>query len=162
MQLYGDSMDKEDVIRSLVVLSLLVATQLSATTVYRTVDEKGNAQYSDRPDGGNTETLTIRTAPPSADPPAVAAADSAEQTKAASDTGDDVQGPSPEQQAEQAARQAARRAENCETARGRVERYAISHRLYRTLPNGEREYLSDAEIDAARTRADADVKEWCD
>jgi hypothetical protein len=64
--------------------------------------------------------------------------------------------------AEQAARKAERRAENCAIARGRVERYSISHRLYRSLPDGEREYLSDAEIDEARARAEADTKEWCD
>jgi hypothetical protein len=64
--------------------------------------------------------------------------------------------------AEQAARNAERRVKNCEIAQDRVERYEISHRLYRTTPDGEREYLSDAEIDEARTRAQADVQEWCD
>ncbi len=153
-------MDEKDVIRSLVFVSLLVVSQVSATTVYRTVDKDGNVHYSDRPDGGETQQLTIRTPRRSTAAPArTAAANAAASSQATAAPAE--QGPSEEQLAEQAARQAARRAENCEIARGRLERYAISHRLYRTLPNGEREYLSDAEIDEARARAEADVKEWC-
>jgi hypothetical protein len=33
--------------------------------------------------------------------------------------------------------------------------------LFRTLPNGEREYLSDAEIDEAKAKAAADVEASC-
>ena len=67
-----------------------------------------------------------------------------------------------ERLAQGAERQAQRRAENCEIARDRAQRFAVSHRIYRTLPDGEREYLSSEEIDEARARADADVQEWCD
>jgi hypothetical protein len=155
-------MDEKDVIRSLVCLSLLVATQLSATTVYRTVDEKGNVQYSDRPDREDTQALTIRTPRPATPAATRTAAASPAPASGADDPAESAQGPTEAQLAEQAALTAERRAKNCATARGRVERYAISHRLYRSLPNGEREYLSDAEIDEARVRAEADVQEWCD
>lgn len=154
-------------IRSLIFLSLLVASQASATTVYRTVDENGNVQYSDRPDGEQNQQLTIRTPPASSPAPTLTAAASSNaasgsEDPTAADSSSDNQGPSPEQLAEQAARNAERRVKNCEIAQDRVERYEISHRLYRTTPDGEREYLSDAEIDEARTRAQADVQEWCD
>jgi hypothetical protein len=56
---------------------------------------------------------------------------------------------------------AAERARNCALAQERAERYRISRRLYRSLPNGEREYLSDAELDEARAKAEADVGNWC-
>ena len=150
-------MDEKDVIRSLMLLSLLIAGQVSATTVYRTVDENGNVQYSDRPDGGETQQLTIRAPRAASSAPTRTAAASAPAQDEAAPAG----GPTKQQLAEEAARKAERRAENCEIARDRLERYAISHRLYRPLPNGEREYLSDAEIDEARAKAEADVKEWC-
>jgi hypothetical protein len=60
------------------------------------------------------------------------------------------------------AERAAERAKNCQTARERQEKDAISHRLYRELPNGERAYLNDAEIDEAKAKAAEDVKTWCD
>ena len=147
-------------IRSLLLLSLLVATQVSAATVYRTVDKDGNVQYSDRPAGGDTQELNIRTRRPA---PSSAQAQVAAATPSATGTAQEAapEGPTEEQLAEEAARKAERRAENCKIARERLERYAISHRLYRPLPNGEREYLSDAEIDEARAKAESDVKEWC-
>jgi hypothetical protein len=57
---------------------------------------------------------------------------------------------------------AAEKERNCAAARERSDRYKVSQRLFRTLPNGEREYLSDAELDEARAKADADVANWCD
>jgi hypothetical protein len=56
---------------------------------------------------------------------------------------------------------AAEKERNCAAARERADRYKVSQRLFRTLPNGEREYLSDAELDEARAKADADVANWC-
>ena len=56
---------------------------------------------------------------------------------------------------------ASQRATNCDQARGRVAAYNTAHRLYRPMPNGEREYLSDDELDAERIRAKQSVDEWC-
>jgi len=55
----------------------------------------------------------------------------------------------------------AQRQKNCEVARETQQRYAISHRLFRTNAAGEREYLSDPEIDQARAKAATDVEDWC-
>jgi hypothetical protein len=129
-----------------------------AADVYRSVEPDGTVVYSDRP-GEGTERVTIatlggssstpRTAPPTGGTPARNAAPQAEQL------GTEVRvEPTPEETA-------AERARNCAVAQERAERYRVSQRLYRTLPNGEREYLSDAELDEARARADADVANWC-
>ncbi len=149
--------------RSLLLLWLLAATQVAATTVYRTVDKEGNVQYSDRPEGADTEELTIRIQRASA-PAAATAPEAAGEAagRGAKEAAAEPAGPTPEQLAEETERQAQRRAENCEIARDRAQRFAISHRIYRALPDGEREYLSSEEIDEARARADADVQEWCD
>jgi hypothetical protein len=126
-----------------------------ATEVYRSIDANGHVIYSDRP-GDAAETVVVR--------PVVDTFD-ASARKAA----EDQDSQQPELNAVLAAASeaagelsAAERARNCEVARERAETYAASRRLFRTLPDGEREYLSSAEIDEARARAQSDVANWCD
>lgn len=139
---------------SIITLVFLAASTLHGAEVFRYVDEDGNVAYSDRPVGQNAEAIVITTNAPIAPPPSTAPAQPATAT--------------PEETVERQRREptpeerAADRAANCTIARERNERYAISRRLFRELPDGEREYLSDAEIDEARARAAADVEEWCD
>jgi len=132
----------------------LLAVPLLAAEVYRSVDAQGRVVYSDRP-GPDAELVHVATAPPSTPPP---------QTRSASPPAepgaDDLQGEVREERSPQEL--AAERERNCEVAQERATRYHRSQRLYRALPNGEREYLSDAELDAARAKADADVAAWCD
>ena len=54
------------------------------------------------------------------------------------------------------------RSANCEKAREQLTAYDTSQRLYKPLPDGEREYLSDEQLDAARANARRQVREWCD
>lgn len=54
------------------------------------------------------------------------------------------------------------RAENCEKAKTRLVKYNTSRRLFRQLEDGEREYLSDDELDQERAGAQQLVNEWCD
>jgi len=64
---------------------------------------------------------------------------------------------------EQARKETAeQRAANCQKAKQQMETYDTSPRLYRPLPNGEREYLNDEELDAERANARRQVREWCD
>lgn len=142
---------------SFVTIAFLAGTALHAAEVYRYVDEDGNVSYSDRPVGANAEQIVISTQTPTvAAAPAQPGGDSADAAGLPEETVQrERREPTPEERAED-------RAANCTIARERVERYAISRRLFRPLPDGEREYLSDAEIDEARARAAADVEEWCD
>ena len=50
---------------------------------------------------------------------------------------------------------------NCKTARDRYQTYIQSQRLYRELPDGKREYLSDKQLTEARARAKQDVDDFC-
>lgn len=135
------------------VTALLLANVLFAAEVYREVNPDGTVTYSDRPASDSAETITIDTRAPVGVPPPAA-----EQPTA------DAQ-PTPETPAEppepSPADVAAERAANCAAARERNDRYQMSRRLYRSLPDGEREYLSDEELDAARAGAAADVEQWC-
>jgi hypothetical protein len=143
---------------------MLVSGAALGAEVYRSTDPDGTVVYTDRPRGDNSETIYVATPRASAPRASVAptAAANAAAAQAAPLAAAQRQGQAQEQPAEPTAAQLReQRAKNCEIARERQERYSISHRLYRTLPSGEREYLSDAEIDEARSRAAADVGTWC-
>lgn len=137
-------------------LLALAATAATAADVYRSVDAQGNVSYSDRPQDDQAERVAViapRAATQPATPPALA---TPQAPAPASEPAATEPAPQPTR-----AEQAAERARNCEVARERATRYAESRRLYRNSPDGEREYLSDAEIDEARARAAADVETWC-
>ncbi len=140
--------------RFLLASLLLVALSATAGNVYRSVDEDGNVQYSDRPEGDNVEVVFVRTQRPSA-APRPSPNTRSQSVQPAAPEQDEPQGPSPEEIA-------AERAENCSIAQDRLERYITSRRLYRVQADGERAYLSDQELDEARAKAQADVEEWCD
>lgn len=136
-------------------LLLLAVSPLWAVEVYRFVDENGNVVYTDRPVPG-AELVNI-------DAPFVGGRPLPRPSLSA---GEDSEADAPEDEDEQptAARtepSPEQRARNCEAARERSERYATAHRLYRTTPDGEREYLTSDEIDEARAQAAADVEQWC-
>ena len=138
-------------------LVLLLVCSVSGAQIYRSVDADGNVTYSDRPSGDDIETIFIDTA--TATPVAADAADNEDSEAGAAAAEDEVDevvyaGPSAEEIA-------AERMENCGLARDREERYLTAHRIY-TGSEAEREYLNDAELDAIRLQATADVEEWCD
>jgi len=138
-------------------IALLAATTLHSAEVFRSVDAAGNVSYSDRPVGANSETVYIAT-PGAANPPPVSTVQPQAATEPPVEEGElqrERREPTPEERAQE-------RAANCGIARERLDRYLISRRLYRTTPDGERAYLSDAEIDEAKARAAADVEKWCD
>jgi hypothetical protein len=56
---------------------------------------------------------------------------------------------------------ATERAENCNVAQDRLERYTTAYRLFRTDENGERVYLTDEQLDATRADAIGEVNKWC-
>jgi hypothetical protein len=140
----------------------MLGTVANGAEVYRSTDANGVPTYSDRPNA-NSVPIYVATqqpgrsgntvAPRPAAPPANANAAPATQQAAAAREPGAQQTP---------AERAAERAKNCTIARERVEKYAVAHRLYRDAGNGQREYLTDGEIDEARARAAADVSTWCD
>lgn len=140
--------------RLIAVLMLLAAGPLAAAEVYRFIDENGNVVYTDRPVPG-AELVDV-------DLPFLGGRPlprSSRSSGGASEAG--VANEEEPQAASRSEPTAEQRAANCEPARERLERYATAHRLYRTTPDGEREYLTSEEIDEARAQAAADVEQWC-
>jgi hypothetical protein len=146
------------------LLLALLGTASHGAEVYRSTDANGVPSFSDRP-GENSETVFIATPRPGRAAVAPAQRPAAAQQPAANAARPATQqAAAPGQQSPQQtpAERTAERVKNCGLARERSTRYENSARLFRTTPTGEREYLTDGEIDEAKARAAADVATWCD
>lgn len=154
--------------RSSSPILLLLAVLLSVAgiaraekEVFRWVDENGVVYFSDRPLDPRAQPTGVFYEP--TDPQRVAREQMREQYE------ENQAEAAATEQAETAAEEATRRAEEartrdlqCNAARERYKVYTTAPRLYETLPGGERRYLTDDELTAARVQAKADVEQWCD
>jgi len=152
------------VARFAVVLGLCLAS-LAATAdeaaVYMWVDASGQAHYSDvPPPGADTAVLPLRYHRTDRQALAEQTREQAELAGAAQIREDQDASDAAEAEAQRAA-DLRERAENCEIAKDRLNRYLSARRLYKPLPDGERQYLTDDELDAERAAAKRSVDEWC-
>lgn len=144
-------------LRWLPALSALAGVAM-AQTVYRSVDDQGNVTYTDRPplqidaSQDQVEALSLQVPQPAT----TVVRAQADTSTVTADAGQ------PATDSDRQAQLKAQRQANCETARERASKYAQARRIYRDLGDGEREYLSDDELDAEREHAVRAVDEWCD
>jgi hypothetical protein len=139
-------------IASAALLLAVFGTAAYGADVYRSTAPDGTVSYSDRPQGADSQFVLATRAPaPRATTPAANTVQSAPQALATPTLPD---GPSSAKLREE-------RQKNCEVARETMDRYTVSRRLFRTNAAGEREYLDDAAVAAARAKAAADVQDWC-
>jgi len=146
--------------RILLLAALSIAAVPTSADVYRYVDANGQVQYTDRPETLPAERLNIE----SRRTDTVALNERMEAEREQADKADaSRQSAATEAKDERAAKQltAKEKAEQCMQARERYGKYTSSHRLYEDLGNGQRRYLSDAEIDAARDGARRAMEELC-
>lgn len=139
----------------------LLATTAGAADVFRTVDESGRPIYTDKPAMLPAERMKIASG--STDKVAVQQR-SAEELQRMNAAGDAALASQRQAQAVQKSAElsAEDKGKRCTEARGRYEQYMISQALYQTDPDsGERRYLTDTEIDAAREHAKKLVDEFC-
>ena len=146
--------------KTLLLAALTLAAAPGLADVYRYVDANGQVQYTDRPQTLPAEKLDIESRRTDVvelnsrletERARVAEAD-ARRTAAQSQSTD---------QREATELSAKDKAERCAQARERFDKYTTSHRLYEDLGDGQRRYLSDAEIDAARDGARRAMEELC-
>lgn len=150
------------ILTGIFMLGLLLNPASGEDWVYKWVDAEGVTHYGARPPAwANPQQTGVRVR--RTDPQTVQSTlDRKSEMQAAVAT-------RKQQEAEQAAEDkqwqedaAKQRAENCKTAQDRLNAYNTARRLYRELDNGERDYLDDDELDAARAEAHKLVNEWCD
>ncbi len=135
----------------------LVAGSAIASDIYRYTDADGTVHYGDRPSGVDSEqrvAIALKR-PASSSSPSRSAQP---QTTAATNQAEPA--PAKKTRSEKIAEQKARE-ERCASYRAKLETMVTSRRLYRESDGGEREYLSDAEIDEARARAQELIEENC-
>jgi len=140
---------------------------VDAQTVYRSVDDKGNVSYTDRPpllqekDSQPVDVMELQiqlTNPVVIAANRDAAAKEAKANKVAAEIRSEHEG----KEAEEKAREEASRVANCAKAKSRLKSYRENSRIYREQENGDREYLSSEELDAERASAARSVDELCD
>ncbi|MDP6437066.1 MAG: DUF4124 domain-containing protein [Gammaproteobacteria bacterium] len=147
-------------IASMFTMTLLAYTAI-ADNVFRSVDENGLVIYSDRPAlNGENEEVPIRIVRSNRTAIKAGKVEDAE-LAAAAKIRKELDGEARDEQQSLQAAALERKATNCAAAKERQEKYNTNRRLYKQLPNGEREYLSDDELDAARADAARSVERWC-
>lgn len=149
-------------LRFLAFFAALALSAAASAAVYKWVDAQGNVHYSDRPPSEDTQAQVISVASRPTGHDRVAVRSGADQNQRQSAAPGDSQ-----QKAEKATQQAVNadvaksRAKQCEEAKARYQTAVDSHKLYKMGKNGEREYLSDAELSQARLDARRSVDESC-
>ncbi len=130
------------------------------TEVYKWVDPQGRIHYSDRPPPSEGKLLSMESTPSAharsgASPPPATVANNARppaQTPAAQN---------PQLRTAVADDVANAHATQCKTAQDRYQTYVNSRHLFREGQNGERIYLSDAELETERVNAKREADEAC-
>lgn len=143
-----------------IAFAALMASGLAvAGEIYKWTGEDGNVHYEDRPVGKtdmehvdvvsrNTDNTVVQ-ARLDADREARAASRQVASEAPPKMTREEIRG---EQQARQ---------EKCQQYRSQLESFLRSQRLYKEDNAGEREYLSEDEIMAARSRVEGQIQEYC-
>jgi hypothetical protein len=143
----------------ILLLALTVMHCATAGEIYMWTDEDGNTQYVDRPAEGAVRLTTIESH--GTDNDRVSA-----NTQTRLDRQEVAEEEKVARRAQEASEQelrakAEKRAGQCNTYRGRLEKLITSRRLYRDLGNGEREWLAEDEMTAARAKVQSQVEEYC-
>jgi Domain of unknown function (DUF4124) len=147
-------------LRTLLLFTAAAAALAAGTVaadVYKFKDDKGNVLYTDKPSTLPAERLNIQSQ--KTDVVAVQAR-AQEETKRQQASDQTAAQPQPSAPAAPQANANAP-ADACAKARDRYNKYMTSQRLYEALPDGQRRYLSDAELDAARASSKASMDVLC-
>jgi hypothetical protein len=149
----------------------LIATPAAAQT-YKWTDAEGKVHYSDQPPPANAkEQVTVKPRKQSAAAPTTAPAPTEKGAPAAkAKTYVEQEADFKKRQVEAAEREAAEKKkvaeaaekkQNCEQARAQLRSLQAGGRVTRTNAQGEREYMSDAQIGQEIERSKKAVDSWC-
>ncbi|MEN7343287.1 MAG: DUF4124 domain-containing protein [Pseudomonadota bacterium] len=146
----------------LVILTAIWAGQSAEAQIYKWVDENGVVHYSDQPlqeDAKQSDIQTSRTDKAAAEA-ALAAANQLRQEQSQAfyrrRAGED------DPQNQLTDEQKAVKEKSCIAARKKLNEFAQARRLYKVLPDGQKAYLTEAEILEARAEVQAAIQDNCD
>jgi hypothetical protein len=140
--------------------ALLASGVAVAGEIYKWIDENGNVHYEDRPVGeANVERVTaVRTR--NTDSAAVAARVS-EQRKARAAARQVAAEAPPEMSKEELRAEQQARHDKCQSYRAKLQAFLTAPRMYEEDEAGERNYLEEDEILAARSKVEEKIEEYC-
>ena len=143
-----------------IACAALMASGLAvAGEIYKWTDEDGNVHYEDRP-VGKTDMEHVDVVSRNTDNTVVQARLDADRAARAASRQVASEAPAEMTKEEVRAEQQARQ-EKCMQYRSQLESFLRSQRLYKEDDAGERAYLSEDEIMAARSRVEGQILEYC-
>jgi hypothetical protein len=142
-----------------VAAALVTGGTAVASDIYKWTDREGNVHYEDRPIA-DTPVERLDIVSRNTDNSAVQARMTANREARAAARQVASEAPATMSKEELRAEQE-KRQEQCQTYRDRLESFLRSQRLYREDESGERQYLDESEMMAARTRVEGQIKEYC-
>ncbi len=141
-------------------LALTASGGVAANEIYKWVDEDGNVHYEDRPSGAASEqlvALSYKRTDSGAVQQRVDAFAERQAARQEARAAADVEA----QEAADAEAEAEANRQKCEKYRAQLQTMLQSARLYRQTPDGEREYLDEAQREEARARGEELVAKYC-
>jgi Domain of unknown function (DUF4124) len=150
--------------RLLLFAALIAWSGMASAVVYKWVDAQGKLQYGDRPpDGVHAEVVEMlgnHAASASARAPSSSTAASTVAAPTPRAPGAKPAADDPDKQAvDQDVAQV--RDKQCTDAQDRYKKLIEGRRLYKTGPDGERQFMTSEEIDTERLNAKRDVDNIC-
>jgi hypothetical protein len=144
--------------KRLAVLALgLAVTTLAGAQLYKYVDKNGKTVYSDQPPTtGDSKQIRVQSGGGPSDAPAPKAAAGAEKDKGKKEDPKAVA-----KKSDDAAKEAERKKAACDQARVRYQALTDGGRIYKYNAAGEREYMSDEEIESGARQAKREMDEAC-
>jgi hypothetical protein len=144
--------------RLIILAAAMALAPMAGAQLYKYVDKDGKTVYSDQPPAGiDSKRINASggnaSAPPAA--PKTAVERDKELDKGRKETAD---------KAKKSAEEAERHAQNeqrCKDLKANYQMYADGGRIQRNNEKGERELMSDAEIESARERTRREMEEAC-
>ncbi len=162
----------------LALMMFITAPLLSHAEIYKWKDKDGSIRYTDTPPPSNVKQEAIGgkkkpatptgkealapvgniqpTLPVVKDPPKVPV-NAADEAAAERQRNAEIE----KKNKQEKEKQAKVKAENCKTAKANMENYTQGGRIYKMNEKGEREYLSDKDLQAGKEQSQREIDENC-
>ncbi len=141
--------------RLTVLIFACALAPLAGAQLYKYVDKDGKTVYSDQPPiNVESKQISAPPGPPTAGPKSFLERDK-ELEKARAENREKAK------KSEETARRAEENQERCAQARNALQTYSDGGRIYKYNEKGERSFMEENEISAARDKARRDVDEAC-
>jgi hypothetical protein len=141
------------------IAALIASGSVVAGEIYKWTDGDGNVHYEDRPTG-DTPIERLDVSSRNTDNTVVQARLDADAKKRAAARQVASEAP-PEMTRAEIIAEKEKRQEQCQTYRAQLQSFLRSQRLYNENEAGERQYLSEDEVMAARSRVEGQIQEYC-